>query len=79
MRAHRKPSKRQKVSQASTAKDIRDMDNMTALTSDRLSNPPASFLFFPEQPSALLMVEPRSVSTKGSFRPLDKGNGFSVD
>ena len=25
------------------------------------------------------MVEPRSVSTKGSFRPLDKGNGFSVD
>ena len=85
MRAHRKPSKRQKVSQASTAKDIRDMDNMTALTSDRLSNPipmccPETMPFQPQYGSVLdviLGLECEAVCEGGHTRLLRRLIGIT--
>jgi hypothetical protein len=54
MGAHRKPSNRQEVSQASTARDIRDTEKRITLAKERLSNPdamccPETMLLRPQQ------------------------------
>ena len=57
---HRKPSKRQEVSQASTARDIRDTKRIMVLATERLSSPDPlcrldSMPFRPQYGSVLLI------------------------